>query len=1188
MEYSKKTLPGMEEVAEPAAAYNTKTKTSGSKKKKGYEPLNLGKAIKLQVPDFSDPNRPKTCLEVDFPIGPINPLARLDVMSGAARKPIYQMGKWWARRSPSVFRTIMIAAATTAPDEVTNASKHIWQHYYANHKNASSFTNLKVLDPFMGGGTTLVEGTRLGFQVTGIDLNPVAWFITKNELNEVSPENVKELLDDIESQVRSLVQPFFIATCPRGHSGHWIDKKTGEPVDINPFGLQPNDRKKYHWNGPEIIYTFWTKHGTCSAPSCGHRTPILKDVLIAVKSLSAYVIPLKCSSCEHEFQVELGETRMAPDAERVVLDSEPSFTETSQVFAQLMNDYNKGRGNEKQERIRQLLEIVDDERGFCCPACGAFAGEKVKRELTKQSKANRTSDINKNKFGIKRYRVNLHLLIHPDWLSGDPSKDEHGNELGGYAGSTPQATATWYALRQKKLRHIEVRGESLPEIIHLEDGRLIKLSLSGTMPKNAHFVCSACGRQHQNMEATESTGQTSPISVYAMQCYCPQCDTDGFNYGGRYYSSVSELTLNQLISVEFEWDERKDTDLSGFWPTGEIAFGHMTHQRQPLPQHGYTHWWKMFNTRQLLLLAQLLKAITFADPEKWSLEEREQALGTFLGFLRYDNLFSFHQSLTDNVIPLFSNANYYPKYQPTEIHISPYDIGQGNWKACTRMTLAGLNWAKEPWERTFTNEKSITVNPGDSLYPFNGSIYCRSSTDLSILDPQLFDLVITDPPFGNLLYYADLADFFYAWLQIPLQKWYEDKSEGVYFSSPRTPHAMEAIENPAEHPDDREKWERTPLISQENIEITRKIVEDRSLKAADPNPLYRQEPASEFYRQTLTACWAEANHHLKPGGMLIFTFHHSEDEPWIDVLESLFNAGYILVATYPIRSDESKGDAGEFGSKKIEYDIIHVCRKRLNTPEPVSWSQMRRWVKKEAQRLKEMLEISHGQDLLEPDMLVILRGKALEFYSRHYGQVYTGDDDLLGVRDALLGINQLLEDVIAGEAENGHRRPPDAAEPATRFYLRLFQKDAEMDRDELHKTMRGTGITSDDFEARGWITVAGTTVKAIPIEERFAYFTSPGRNRKVLKTDLDQAHFLIGAALPGSGLDITQELNRNTFALKKSVDVILEWYAQIAIKENIQKAAQLASGLVTHWRAQPQAQPGPQQMSLFQRLEAEE
>jgi hypothetical protein len=33
------------------------------------------------------------------------------------------------------------------------------------------------------------------------------------------------------------------------------------------------------------------------------------------------------------------------------------------------------------------------------------------------------------------------------------------------------------------------------------------------------------------------------------------------------------------------------------------------------------------------------------------------------------------------------------------------------------------------------------------------------------------------------------------------------------------------------------------------------------------------------------------------------------------VLESLFDAGFYLEATYPIRSDETKGD-GEFGSQQ--------------------------------------------------------------------------------------------------------------------------------------------------------------------------------------------------------------------------------------------------------------------------------
>ena len=42
------------------------------------------------------------------------------------------------------------------------------------------------------------------------------------------------------------------------------------------------------------------------------------------------------------------------------------------------------------------------------------------------------------------------------------------------------------------------------------------------------------------------------------------------------------------------------------------------------------------------------------------------------------------------------------------------------------------------------------------------------------LDPRWapFDLVITDPPLGTTYFYADLSDFFYVWLRLPLLKWY--------------------------------------------------------------------------------------------------------------------------------------------------------------------------------------------------------------------------------------------------------------------------------------------------------------------------------------------------------------------------------------------------------------------------------
>ena len=74
--------------------------------------VNAGKQWDLETVDFSDPNRPLTCLEVDFPIIPINQIAAIE---GNAGKPIYQVSKWWARRRSSVFRSLLLSAAMKAP-----------------------------------------------------------------------------------------------------------------------------------------------------------------------------------------------------------------------------------------------------------------------------------------------------------------------------------------------------------------------------------------------------------------------------------------------------------------------------------------------------------------------------------------------------------------------------------------------------------------------------------------------------------------------------------------------------------------------------------------------------------------------------------------------------------------------------------------------------------------------------------------------------------------------------------------------------------------------------------------------------------------------------------------------------------------------------------------------------------------
>lgn len=317
---------------------------------------------------------------------------------------------------------------------------------------------------------------------------------------------------------------------------------------------------------------------------------------------------------------------------------------------------------------------------------------------------------------------------------------------------------------------------------------------------------------------------------------------------------------------------------------------------------------------------------------------------------------------------------------------------------------------------------------------------------------------------------------------------------------------------------------------------------------------------------------------LKVAGLLAFTFHHSEDAQWAVVLSSLFESGFILEQTYPIASDEMKGEGGQFGAKGTEYDIIHVCRKRLDAPMPVSWPKMRQWVKAELKRLRHLLESYHASELSDADVRVILRGKALEFYSRHYGQVFTSENEPLSIRDALLGINQLLDE----DTGQPGQRPPSVVQPLAYHFLRLFGNQASLGRDEVGKSLRGTGIVQRELEQRGWIEERNKTVHRVPIRERFEQARL--RPRREMKAELDQAHFLIGAAMPGSGVNIEEELARDTWMVRRSVEAVLDWYAKTAVEPEIQKAAKLAGDQLRRSREQNREKIQEEQGFLFDDL----
>lgn len=175
-----------------------------------------------------------------------------------------------------------------------------------------------------------------------------------------------------------------------------------------------------------------------------------------------------------------------------------------------------------------------------------------------------------------------------------------------------------------------------------------------------------------------------------------QARRGGKPYGGRFFAAYDVAHARQYDAAFVEWEARKDNDLRDYWPRSEVPYGFMTHMNNGgIPNHGYTHWWTMFNPRQLLIHAQLLKAIVEAGSYDWKV--REYVLGSYQQYLRNQNMFCFWDISRDGLAPHMSNNNYHPKSNIIENCVFS-SLGRGNWISCVEGVVEGGEWATTPWE----------------------------------------------------------------------------------------------------------------------------------------------------------------------------------------------------------------------------------------------------------------------------------------------------------------------------------------------------------------------------------------------------------------------------------------------------------------------------------------------------------
>jgi putative DNA methylase len=235
-------------------------------------------------------------------------------------------------------------------------------------------------------------------------------------------------------------------------------------------------------------------------------------------------------------------------------------------------------------------------------------------------------------------------------------------------------------------------------------------------------------------------------------------------------------------------------------------------------------------------------------------------------------------------------------------------------------------------------------------------------------------IVSTDPPYYDNISYADLSDFFHAWLRRSLRTAFPELLATV-----AVPKADELIATPYRH-GGAEKAEAFFLLGM--TEAMRQL-------ANQAHPAF---PVTIYYafKQAETAS-AEG----------------TASTGWETFLDAVIRAGFSITGTWPVRTELGSRMIGS-GTNALASSIVLVCRQH---PASATTSTRREFVTALRDELPRALtHLQHG-NIAPVDLAQAAIGPGMAVYTRS-GGVLDAAGRPLSVRDALALINQTLDEAL--------------------------------------------------------------------------------------------------------------------------------------------------------------------------------
>jgi len=190
-------------------------------------------------------------LERDFDAAFAAALALQEKQIQQSYRPVIGVHKWFARRPGTLFRNLLLSEY--------NGGVPLRDSFYHSHRLRGV-----IADPFMGGGTPLIEANRLGFDVVGADVNPMAYWIVRQELSPIDDEQFVAAARDVVADVGKEMGRYYQTTC----------EECGQEAQVK--------------------YFLWVKLAHC--PECGEDVLLFPGYLLA-EAVRHPTWVFSCSSC---------------------------------------------------------------------------------------------------------------------------------------------------------------------------------------------------------------------------------------------------------------------------------------------------------------------------------------------------------------------------------------------------------------------------------------------------------------------------------------------------------------------------------------------------------------------------------------------------------------------------------------------------------------------------------------------------------------------------------------------------------------------------------------------------------------------------------------------------------------------------------------------------------------------------